>query len=245
MNKAYLKFGVFCGIWLALLFHVFPGADKWDIKSGELSSSASAVHPLTGVSAHTPLLRVEETASPAGKNYTSHGVLGFMPVDVKLDGYPLAHAGDRRFVHHLVYGGLEEQCVPLELTPDRVSLQPGWGVQSMERNKLSLLAPDGSLLCYEYFTLPQNTEVFYSGEVKEGKLTVFVYKTERYNTAYALEARKESLETMYRIYRDGDVAFFTLLRRLLLLMVFLVGLVFCVHLWPFTGKYPRRGAACQ
>ncbi len=57
--------------------------------------------------------------------------------------------------------------------------------------------------------------------------------------------RKELLEAMYRICRDEDVAFFTMLRIIHLLIVFLVGLVFCMHLWPFTDKYPRRDAACQ
>ena len=48
--------------------------------------------------------------------------------------------------------------------------------------------------------LPQNTEVVYSGELQEGRLSVFQYETELYSNAYALEDSEEGLQNMYRIY---------------------------------------------
>lgn len=238
MNLSRLKFAVFCCIWVALLILVFPVPDKWEIKSGALSSSAPAVHPATGVCALTPLLCVKETESPVGKNFSHHGMAGFMPEDVKLDGCPLAHTDDRRFLHDLVYGCLENRCIPLVITPGMVSPRPGWSVLGLENNKLTLLAPDGSRFCYEFSSLPQNTVVFYSGEVQEGKLTIFEYETELYNTTFALEASREALENLYRIYRSPD--FHVLLRLCLLFIVFLGGLILCNRLWPFPGSAATR-----
>lgn len=50
--------------------------------------------------------------------------------------------------------------------------------------------------------LPQNTEVVYSGELREGRLSVFQYETELYSNAYALEDSEEGLQG-WSCVRDG------------------------------------------
>ena len=83
--------------------------------------------------------------------------------------------------------------------------------------------------------LPQDTEVVYSGELREGRLSVFLYETELYSNAYALDDSEEGLRNMYRLYRAPAVQLEILVRLVLSVIVGISGLVLG------AGWLPRRG----
>ena len=228
-----VKFGLFVCVWVVLLVLVFPRSGEWEICHGRLSCAAPAVHPVSGVSVVAPLLRVEVAESPAGKPDFAHDVEGYMPARVSLGGHVLENSG-RSFCRHLeIY--LQRLCVPLELTADMVHPAEGWCVLGMQGNRLTLRAPDGGVYVYVFSVLPQDTEVVYSGELREGRLSVFQYETELYSNAYALDDSEEGLRNMYRLYRAPVVQLEILVRLVLSVIVGISGLVLG------AGWLPRRG----
>lgn len=228
-----VKFGLFVCVWVVLLVLVFPRSGEWEICHGRLSCAMPAVHPVSGVSVVAPLLRVEVAESPAEKTDFAHDVEGYMPARVSLGGHVLENSG-RSFCRHLeIY--LQRLCVPLELTADMVHPAEGWCVLGMQGNRLRLRAPDGGVYVYVFSVLPQDTEVVYSGELREGRLSVFLYETELYSNAYALDDSEEGLRNMYRLYRAPAVQLEILVRLVLLVIVGISGLVLG------TGWLPRRG----
>lgn len=232
MTRIRTKFWLFVLIWAALLALVFPRSGEWEIQHGKLSCAAPAVHPVSGVSVVSPLLRVEVSKSPAGKNYSATYEEGYMPAEVRLGAHVLANSDDWFFRRHLVIY-LERLCVPLKITADMVHPAEGWRVQGVQGNRLTMLASDGSVYVYAFSMLPQGSEVVYSGELRNGKLSVFLYETELHSDAYALEDSEEGLRNMYRIYRNPGVNLEILVRLLLMVMLGIAGLVVCARLWPF------------
>ena len=230
MTWVQVRFWLFVCVWVVLLVLVFPRSGEWEIRHGRLSCAMPAVHPVSGVSVVAPLLRVEVAESPAEKPDFAHDVEGYMPARVILGGHVLENSG-RLFCRHLEIA-LQALCVPLELSADLVHPAEGWCVLGMLGNKLTLLAPDGKAYNYVFSMLPQNTEVVYSGELREGRLSVFQYETELYSNAYALEDSVEGLQNMYRIYRTPALQMEILGRLGLSVMAGIAGLVLCARWLP-------------
>lgn len=230
MTWVQVRFWLFVCVWMTVLILMFPRSGEWEIRHGRLSCAAPAVHPVSGVSVVAPLLRVEVAESPAEKPDFAHDVEGYMPARVSLGGHVLENSG-RSFCRHLeIY--LQRLCVPLELTADMVHPAEGWCVLGMQGNRLRLRAPDGGVYVYVFSVLPQDTEVVYSGELREGRLSVFLYETELYSNAYALDDSEEGLQNMYRIYRTPALQMEILGRLGLSVMAGIAGLVLCARWLP-------------
>ena len=153
-----------------------------------------------------------------------------MPARVSLGGHVLENSG-RSFCRHLEIA-LQALCVPLELSAEMVHPEEGWCVLGMQGNRLRLRAPDGGVYVYVFSVLPQDTEVVYSGELREGRLSVFQYETELYSNAYALEDSEEGLRNMYRLYRTPALQMEILGRLGLSVMAGIAGLVLCARWLP-------------
>jgi hypothetical protein len=230
MTWVQVRFWLFVCVWVVVLILVFPRSGEWETRHGRLSCAAPAVHPVSGVSVVAPLLRVEVAESPAEKPDFAHDVEGYMPARVSLGGHVLENSG-RSFCRHLeIY--LQRLCVPLELTAEMVHPAEGWCVLGMQGNRLRLRAPDGGVYVYVFSVLPQDTEVVYSGELREGRLSVFQYETELYSNAYALDDSEEGLRNMYRIYRTPALQMEILGRLGLSVMAGIAGLVLCARWLP-------------
>lgn len=64
MTWVQVRFWPFVCVWVVVLILVFPRSGEWELRHGRLSCAAPAVHPVSGVSVVTPLLRVEVAESP-------------------------------------------------------------------------------------------------------------------------------------------------------------------------------------
>ena len=230
MTWVQVRFWLFVCVWVVVLILVFPRSGEWEICHGRLSCAAPAVHPVSGVSVVAPLLRVEVAESPAEKPDFAHDVEDYMPARVSLGGHVLENSG-RLFCRHLEIA-LQALCVPLELSADLVHPAEGWCVLGMQGNRLTLRAPDGGVYVYVFSVLPQDTEVVYSGELREGRLSVFQYETKLYSNAYALDDSEEGLRNMYRIYRTPALQMEILGRLVLSVMAGIAGLVLCARWLP-------------
>lgn len=205
-------------IWLGLLIPLWELPHVWDIQSGALSSTTPAVHDITGVSADTPLLRVEVTKEQPNIEFPPTYRKAYMPEDIKIGAYRLAHI-DSCFTGDMA--DLRLPFAPLMLTPDMVHPRSGWSQPTVKDNILTITAPDKTRYNFAYFTLPQQTSVYYSGCIRDDRLQIFSFNTDPHSSHFAIAANKESLENMYRIYTNRYLSDF--LFRLTLMLCTLLG----------------------